>query len=651
MRLLIMFCVLLVSTWAASAAERILQFDSRVNVQPDGAYIVTETIRVVAEGNRIKRGIFRDFPIVFRDESGNERKVGFELVSAKRDGAPEQSRIERSSRALRIYLGKSDLFLQRGTYTYEIKYRTDRQLRRFDDRVEVYWNATGNFWDFPIERATATIDLPDGASARQTTFFTGRSGSTQKQARATEFNDGNIVKFETTRSLQRREGLTVAVSFDKQFVSAPDEWAQARWFFQDHAASILTYGGALLVFFYYYVVWRRIGRDPPEGVMVPRWDMPEGVSPALVNYIDNEGLRGHGFAAISAALLNLAVKGHVKLEGVASSLKAVVVHEHSPHDFYPGERAVLRELRGAGGSLRFDQFNGAKVKSLVDVFKGAMEKEHRGVYFKSNLWHILPGLLLSIATLFLTIAFAPSVQQYLGPLLVFTVGGGFFCLVIFRNILKFRQAGLKNKIGSVMNAGFAIMIAMIVGVNFLFALPELWSASSQISKLPGFIGGLMVLVVVNALFYFLMGAPTPLGRQRMDEIAGLKRYLTVAEADRMNMRGAPEMSPQHYEKLLPYAVALGVEKPWSNAFQSWLSTSLAAGSVAAASYHGPSWYDGGTDFNPGSIGSQMSDIGSGIADSLTSSMPAPESSSSGFSGGGGGGSSGGGGGGGGGGGW
>jgi len=43
------------------------------------------------------------------------------------------------------------------------------------------------------------------------------------------------------------------------------------------------------------------------------------------------------------------------------------------------------------------------------------------------------------------------------------------------------------------------------------------------------------------------------------------------------MLGSPEMSPQHYETLLPYAVALGVEKPWSQAFQKWLAAAAAAG--------------------------------------------------------------------------
>jgi hypothetical protein len=119
--------------------------------------------------------------------------------------------------------------------------------------------------------------------------------------------------------------------------------------------------------------------------------------------------------------------------------------------------------------------------------------------------------------------------------------------------------------------------------------------------------------MVNVLFFFLMGAPTKLGRQRTDEIEGLKRYLTVAEEDRMNMAGAPEMSPQHYETLLPYAVALGVEKPWSKAFQTWLAAAAAAGAAAATAYHGPRWYRGDSGFDTDRIGDTMGNLAGSMA--------------------------------------
>jgi uncharacterized membrane protein len=127
----------------------------------------------------------------------------------------------------------------------------------------------------------------------------------------------------------------------------------------------------------------------------------------------------------------------------------------------------------------------------------------------------------------------------------------------------------------------------------------------------------------------------------------LETYLVLAEKDRLNLAGAAKMSPSHYETLLPYAVALGLEKPWSDAFQAWLLTAAAVTAGAAAAHYSPGWYRG--RFNTDSVDKTFGRMADNIESSFTASLPTPKSSSSGFSGGGG--SSGGGGGGGGGGGW
>src|SRR5690606_40361174 len=85
--------------------------------------------------------------------------------------------------------------------------------------------------------------------------------------------------------------------------------------------------------------------------------------------------------------------------------------------------------------------------------------------------------------------------------------------------------------------------------------------------------------------------------------------------------------PQHFEALLPYAVALGVEKPWSRTFETWLATA-AAGTAAAA--YAPGWYSGG---DIGSFGKRIGGFSSSMASTIASTIPAPKasSSSSGFS--------------------
>jgi uncharacterized membrane protein len=154
------------------------------------------------------------------------------------------------------------------------------------------------------------------------------------------------------------------------------------------------------------------------------------------------------------------------------------------------------------------------------------------------------------------------------------------------------------------------------------------------------------MIVIATFFVTIMGAATPLGRELRDGIDGLRLYLTVAEKNRMNMAGAPQMSPKHYETLLPYAVALGVEEPWSEHFQTWLN---AAGAAAAG--YAPTWY-AGNDFDHHNFGQTMSNFSSSLSSTVSSTLPPPpSSSSSGFSSSSSSGSSGSGGGGGGGGGW
>lgn len=73
----------------AAADERILAYDVDVRIAADGALTVTETIRVRAEGREIRRGIYRDFPTLYRDRYGNRVRVPFEVVAVRRDGSPE----------------------------------------------------------------------------------------------------------------------------------------------------------------------------------------------------------------------------------------------------------------------------------------------------------------------------------------------------------------------------------------------------------------------------------------------------------------------------------------------------------------------------------------------------------------------------------
>ena len=100
-------CALLLPAGAA-AQERITAYDSVVEVRPDGSLDVSERITVHAEGQQVRRGIYRDFPTRYKDTHGNRVVVGFEMLGVTRNGASEPWFTETRANGVRINTGNDD---------------------------------------------------------------------------------------------------------------------------------------------------------------------------------------------------------------------------------------------------------------------------------------------------------------------------------------------------------------------------------------------------------------------------------------------------------------------------------------------------------------------------------------------------------------
>jgi hypothetical protein len=187
------------------------------------------------------------------------------------------------------------------------------------------------------------------------------------------------------------------------------------------------------------------------------------------------------------------------------------------------------------------------------------------------------------------------------------------------------------------NSGSVVVAFLIGAVTALVAF-----AISGGGGMPLIIGIVALMVLVVAVFGYVVEAPTPLGRKLLDEIQGLKLYLSVAERDELkSMQGPgapPSLDAERYEALLPYAVALDVEEAWTRKFTAAVGAAAAAAATARMV-----WYRGA---HPGDLGGLVKAVSSGLNSSIASASTPPGSSSGGggggFSGGGGGGGGGGG---------
>ncbi len=650
----------------ARAEEAIERFDSTIEVRTDGDLAVTETIVVHAEGLQIRRGIYRDFPLRFRDAEGRLREVGFELVEVMRDGRPEPHFTRRNDRGVRIYAGSEDMLLQPGRHTYRISYVTSRQLRHFPDHVELYWNVTGNEWAFPIREATATIRLPGNAPPVRWTAYTGRFGERGGDFRAGLQADGAL-GFASTRTLQPGEGLTVVAELPAGVVAAPSRTQQVGYAMLDYRRYLLAGLGMLGVFAFYLIAWRAVGRDPPKGTIIPLFHPPAGISPALAAYIRNWGWKG-GWREFTAAAVSLAVKGLVVIDdrGGTLTLKRVVAGAdaqragaaaagsdaavESTAALPAGERALLAWVDARAGTARIERASGESLVSALARFKTAIEKDNRGRFFRRNLGYFAAGIALTALAVGTILRFGYVDDDEIGLLVGVVVAGVFvggFLVGTVRSLLKARS--LRTIIPAAIHAAVILFIGSMLTTMLLqsgASLDGFRRTALDVLAERGFplalVGGFALL---NGLFYYLLRAPTAAGRPVMDQIEGLELYLRTAESARMNMAGAPELTTAHFERLLPYAIALEAEKPWSEAFEAAFARAHPGEDVQDA--YRPAWH-GGTRWSGHGFGSSVAGAVAAAEASFASATPAPSSSSSGFGGGGG---SGGGGGGGGGGGW
>ncbi|MGH8172710.1 MAG: DUF2207 domain-containing protein, partial [Rhodanobacteraceae bacterium] len=346
----------------ASADERILDFHSDISVSADASMQVSETIRVRSEANQIRHGIYRDFPTEYRDRLGNRVHVDFKPIDITRDGVDEPFHTESQGNGVRVYFGSESTLLQPGEYTYVLRYATTRQLGFFDDHDELYWNVTGNGWDFPIDSASATVSLPGDIATSDIKLdgYTGEQGAKGKNYVA-EVEGPSHANVHTTRPLAPREGLTIAVSFPKGVVTPPATAARVRWFLSDNGGVLVGGAGLALLWIYYFLQWLRVGRDPKPGVIIPQYDAPPGASPGMLRHVERMKYDDRCFAA---DVVDLAVRGalDIRHEGGDYTLRRTSSGRESPTGV---EADLVRKLFDSGDELPLKQAQHTRIAAAL----------------------------------------------------------------------------------------------------------------------------------------------------------------------------------------------------------------------------------------------------------------------------------------------
>ncbi|HEV2607245.1 MAG TPA: DUF2207 domain-containing protein, partial [Xanthomonadaceae bacterium] len=390
--------LMLIAAPGARADERILDFHSDIAIADDGGVDVTETIQVRAEGDSIRHGIYREFPTRYEDRFGNNVVVDFKLLDTRRDGNAESARVEAKSNGVRIYLGNANTSLDPGTYTYVLHYRATRELGFFKDHDELYWNATGNDWIFPIDHAEVHVRLPTQVDAEklQTLAFTGPQGARGTDWQAKVDGPGEA-SYSSTSVLPPHTGMTIVLMFPKGIIAEPSNGQRLLWLLADNAALLSGLLGLALLWIYYICIWRLAGRDPAPGVVIAQYDPPPNMSPAALRYIQRMGYDDRCF---SADLVAMAVGGFLTIdhEQVLEdkwSLSRPSEAVKAPSD--PAQRALgLGLLPVPGTVIDLKDVNAETIRAARTAHAACLKSQFEQRYFVTNSGTLLLGFALTV---------------------------------------------------------------------------------------------------------------------------------------------------------------------------------------------------------------------------------------------------------------
>ncbi|MBF8456835.1 DUF2207 domain-containing protein [Kaistella sp. G5-32] len=604
--------------------EHILSFDSDIVISKDAQTTVTEKIKVYAEGINIRRGILRSLPL-WRNINGKKIRIKYELISVKKNGIKEDYHTENQSSDYIIYFGNKNIILTPGVYEYELTYKTSDQIGFFKDYDEFYWNVNGTASNFTVDEVSAKVTLPENAEIIQNSCYTGSYGSNKSNCTGNQISSNSFQW--SAKDLQQNEGLTIAVGFKKGIFTPPPP----PGFLEKYGILAALLLGALGLLAYFYTSWQKYGIDPEKPVVYPQFNAPQNVSPASLGYLENEYYSGH---MISAAIVSLAIKGFIKIIeedkrilGIFGGKEYTLEKTKEPDQTLPKEEINLMNkfFPGGSNSLAFDGQYSSKIENAVNDFKANLQFQHDGFLKKgNNTSKLLLPIIAIIALYGLGLFFSYKLSyedSYLG-------GGIFLGVFLFVLSIVFSLAFERYK---VVRWIFGIVAA---GLIFIFSSAFL-ANKDRLENLNFYAcyGFLIVGFIGIVLFQYLIKQPSPEKLETQSLIEGFKMYLGTAEEKTLQFHNPPEMTPAVFEKMLPYAMVLGVDKIWGEKFQNMLKKS-----ALGAQQYQSNWFVGASVMNM----NFASSLNSSLSQSIASSSTQPSSSGSGsggggFSGGGGGG--------------
>ena len=511
-------------------SEKIRNYEVTVQINKNGTLTVNEVIDYQF-GEEFKHGIYRDIPLRSKRFGFDVHKSFIKMNWIKRDGKDEEYTKNHFYEGIRYRIGSETelVNLYKTESVYELNYDIYNAVFEKDGIYQVYYNAVGQFWNVPVERASVIIRFSDGQEIKKNEIeklevYTGSYGEKGENYDILE-NDEEI--HISTKELEAKNGLTFMLNLKTDKIS-PTLVDKLKIVYLSNPAIIILPFLLLFLTIYSIVTWNLFGRDPQGKSVIPEFNLPKDISPMFAAYINGER---DTVEILNAGIFTLLTKGFI----VANRVNGEIKYNKEYKTVYTQETELAEEERmllDALSSEKNNIFGGEKriynkANSIIEILK---DKYHKIIY-KNNGSFLVP--FYCAAPVFIIFIFSQTNFEIFNPFIILyiLITLGSFFHRIWITVSKKLLIGL--------------VIIVILGVSFYQGI-EIFVFTTY-------------FVILFIVYAKLIGKYTNEGLRKKEYLKGMKMYIKTAEENQIRKFDNVKELIEYFNGILPFAVALGVK--------------------------------------------------------------------------------------------
>ncbi len=400
------------------AMEHIPYFMSLLEVLPGGSVKITETVTVVANGYKLKKGLSKKLPLYVNYVSGQKQRLDYSIINVTVNDMPINYHLNADNNSVYM-LPEQNYILDPGVYTYRFEYLVDNLLYKYDDRYRLYWDIGGNGWNLVVDRAGGILVLPQKDALLSSTVLLGGVFGLYDNLVAVSPNGPTSQTYVASRPLFVSEGLHLIADISPQALLPETLWQKfIRYLYSNGDICFAAFG--LLVIFISFVISRYyIGKD--KGQLKFNFDKsPLFLRQLLFNRFDIKSVCGFLLEIYRKNIIDIQQSGEtillIKRTDNMSSLSRI--EQKALGKLFTAHETVFRV--GQETVLKFKRFIGDLHKDI--------NRQMLFFRFKINIGYLLFGL----AMLLLTEAFIAGFKyNFSQTLIVLSVSSIFSVFGIF----------------------------------------------------------------------------------------------------------------------------------------------------------------------------------------------------------------------------